>query len=205
MGKLPRTLLTAKRFWSFRSDQDTNKIAPEIVTLRELRAATPNETLLLSGPDSRDTPESPDYGRQWIKGVLLCAWVVSGVLCVNIILTTIAAILAYAKQDAQSFVSAPIYLGNCSVSKQWATGLHFLINILSTVMLAASNYCMQCLASPSRAEVDDAHRQRGWLKIGVPNISGLLLFGKGRRRRLGSLLLLTSLPIHLLFVSLAAG
>ncbi|KAL4807026.1 hypothetical protein BDV18DRAFT_159248 [Aspergillus unguis] len=68
-------------------------------------------------------------------------------------------------------------------------------------MLAASNYSMQCLAAPSRAEVDEAHQRKGWLSIGVPNIGGLLLFGSGRRRRLGFCLLVTSLPIHLIYNS----
>ncbi|KAK2765090.1 hypothetical protein FQN54_008789 [Arachnomyces sp. PD_36] len=44
-------------------------------------------------------------------------------------------------------------------------GLHLVINVLSTVILAATNYCMQCLGAPARADIDKAHAQRRWLEI----------------------------------------
>lgn len=148
----------------------------------------------------KDQPTSSNNSRDWIKGVVICAWIIAVVLTLNIILTIIAAALVYTKNSAQGFAFASLYTGKCSVAKGWSTGLHVVINILSTAMLGASNYCMQCLASPSRAEVDDAHRQRTWLSIGVPNIFDLLLYKKGKRRLLGFILLITSLPIHLMFV-----
>jgi hypothetical protein len=76
--------------------------------------------------------------------------------------------------------------------------LHLVINILSTAMLGASNYCMQCLASPSRSQVDEAHKKQVWLRIGVPNIWDLLRRQRGKRQLLGWVLLLTSWPIHLM-------
>lgn len=75
-----------------------------------------------------------------------------------------------------------------------------MINILSTALLGASNYCMQCLAAPSREQVDKAHNQKTWVRIGVPNIIDLVRYQTGKRRFLGSILLITSLPIHLMFV-----
>jgi hypothetical protein len=80
--------------------------------------------------------------------------------------------------------------------------MHLVINILSTLMLGASNYCMQCLASPSRAQVDEAHAKRIWVRIGVPNIWNLLSRQRGKRQVLGWILLVTSAPIHLMFVPL---
>lgn len=38
-----------------------------------------------------------------------------------------------------------LYEGSCSKVKRLGIGLHFVINILSTVLLAASNYCMVCI------------------------------------------------------------
>lgn len=147
-----------------------------------------------------DQQSSPNETRDWIKGVVICTWIIALVLALNIILTVIAAGIVYTKDASQAFAFGSLYTGNCSVAKKWSTGLHVLINILSTAMLGASNYCMQCLASPSRAEVDEAHRQRTWLSIGVPNIVDLLRYKKGRRRCLGFILLITSLPIHLMCV-----
>ncbi|KAL4893339.1 hypothetical protein BDV59DRAFT_178049 [Aspergillus ambiguus] len=139
--------------------------------------------------------------RRWTKGVLICAWFVSAVLAVNIILSIVSAILATTKYNTRSFAKVPIYQGSCSVAKNTATGIHLLINILSTIMLGASNYAMQCLVAPSRLEVDEAHKNHKWLKIGTPDVPTLIFSVRGRRRFLGCLLLITSLPIHLIYNS----
>ncbi|OJJ84364.1 uncharacterized protein ASPGLDRAFT_125960, partial [Aspergillus glaucus CBS 516.65] len=119
---------------------------------------------------------------------------------INTALAIIAVILAYSKFDGREFTSAMLYEGNCSVSKNWERGLHLLINTLSTIMLAASNYCMQCLSSPSRQNVDTAHTQRRWLDIGVSSMKNLSFVG-WRRCTLWVLLLISSLPIHLIYNS----
>ncbi|OQE22231.1 hypothetical protein PENFLA_c013G02865 [Penicillium flavigenum] len=147
--------------------------------------------------------EGKRTGREWIKGVLYCIWFVSGVLVANIILTITAVVLAYSKYGSGEFGYAPVYQGKCSVAKNSATGIHLVINILSTIMLGASNYCMQCLAAPSRSEVDEAHRKRTWLAIGIPDIAHLVLRAPARRRWLGIVLLVTSFPIHLIYNSAA--
>ncbi|KAL2823960.1 hypothetical protein BJY01DRAFT_169418 [Aspergillus pseudoustus] len=146
-------------------------------------------------------PTDPNHARAWIKGVVICSWVMGSVLAVNIILTIIAAGLAYGANDAHNFSFASMYKGKCSTAKNWSTGMHLVINILSTLMLGASNYCMQCLASPSRSAVDEAHSKRIWVRIGVPNIWNLLRRQRGRRQLLGWVLLITSAPIHLIYNS----
>ncbi|KAL2812282.1 hypothetical protein BJX63DRAFT_432724 [Aspergillus granulosus] len=143
----------------------------------------------------------PKHGRSWIKGVAICSWVMGSVLVINIILTIIAAGLAYGGNDSRNFSFASMYKGKCSTAKNWSTGMHLVINILSTLMLGASNYCMQCLASPSRAQVDEAHSKRIWVRIGVPNIWDLLSRQRGKRQLLGWILLITSAPIHLIYNS----
>ncbi|KAJ5963319.1 uncharacterized protein N7479_003195 [Penicillium vulpinum] len=143
----------------------------------------------------------PDHIRRWIKGVVICSWIIGGVLALNIVLAVIAVGLAYSGNSGQSFSFASLYMGKCSTSKNWTTGLHLLINILSTALLGASNYCMQCLAAPSREQVDKAHSQKTWVRIGVPNIMDLLRYQTGKRRFLGLILLITSLPIHLIYNS----
>ncbi|KAJ5501985.1 hypothetical protein N7463_004859 [Penicillium fimorum] len=151
--------------------------------------------------EMRQIKMDPDPGHRWIKGVVICSWIMGGVLALNIILTVIAAGLAYSGNSGQTFSFASLYMGKCSTSKYWTTGLHLLINILSTALLGASNYCMQCLAAPSREQVDKAHSQNTWIRIGVPNIMDLLRYQTGKQRILGSILLITSLPIHLIYNS----
>lgn len=91
--------------------------------------------------------------------------------------------------------------GQCSRMKNISLWLHLAINILGTVLLAASNYCMQILSAPTRAEVDKAHRKGKWLDIGVPSIRNLFEINK-RRACLWLFLGLSSIPIHLLSVTL---
>ncbi|KAK6223615.1 hypothetical protein QIS74_03559 [Colletotrichum tabaci] len=77
------------------------------------------------------------------------------------------------------------------------TAIHVVINNLSTVLLAGSNYCMQCAIAPTRSEIDRAHARRKWLDIGVPSIRN---FGKIKleKKALWLLLSLSSFPLHLL-------
>lgn len=120
--------------------------------------------------------QAQENQREWVTGVL-CAFAAAIVLSINVVLTIVAASIAYSKAGAQEFTPATLYRGKCSTSKNWVRGLHLLINALSTIMLAASNYCMQCLCAQSRKTVDNAHSQRRWLDIGVPSIENLCFFG----------------------------
>ncbi|KAF5233638.1 hypothetical protein FAUST_8074 [Fusarium austroamericanum] len=49
--------------------------------------------------------------------------------------------------------------------------IHLAINIIGTCILASSNFFMQRLVAPVRADVDAAHRSGHWLEIGVPSVS----------------------------------
>ena len=90
--------------------------------------------------------------------------------------------------------------GSCEKTKNLSLWLHLAINALSTILLGASNYCMQCLSSPTRQEVDKAHSQGIWLDIGVPGIRNLRRISR-RRLVLWMLLTLSSIPLHLLYNS----
>ncbi|KAL1871753.1 hypothetical protein Plec18167_006903 [Paecilomyces lecythidis] len=140
------------------------------------------------------------HERAWVKGVLVCACATSVVLLVNIILTIVATAIAYSRYKQQDFSAPVLYQGKCSMTKGWASGIHLVINVLSTLVLGASNYCMQCLGSPSREDVDRAHARRTWLDIGTPSIGNFHFVGR-RRFVLWSVLMLTSLPIHLIYNS----
>lgn len=139
-----------------------------------------------------------DSKRRWVRGVLICTYAAFGVLIVNIILTIVAAAVAVAGHGQRTMSSATIYKGSCDRTKEWTTGLHLLINVLSTIVLGASSYCMQCLTAPSRADVDRAHGKRVWLDIGVASVRNLA-WADWPRLTLWLVLLVTSLPIHLMY------
>ena len=85
----------------------------------------------------------------------------------------------------------------CAEIKSLNTGAHVLINALSAVMLAGSNFCMQCLSAPTRKQVDRAHRSGRWLDIGVTSVRNLFRVG-WRNFGLWLVLGLSSVPLHLL-------
>ncbi|KAI1740909.1 hypothetical protein F4680DRAFT_418089 [Xylaria scruposa] len=95
-----------------------------------------------------------------------------------------------------------LYSGDCDEGNvsHLNTGLHFLINVVSTLILASSNFFMQILNAPSREEVDTAHAKGSWLLIGVPSVGNVF-----RVSRFKSccwlVLVLSSVPVHLLFNS----
>ncbi|KAK4499429.1 hypothetical protein PRZ48_009943 [Zasmidium cellare] len=68
------------------------------------------------------------------------------------------------------------------------------------MLLGASNYTMQALVAPTRAETDRAHAEGGWLDIGVASIRNLFKI-KRHRTILWAVLGLSSMPIHLLYNS----
>lgn len=68
---------------------------------------------------------------------------------------------------------ATLYQGDCDYVRRMNTGLHILINILSTLLLGASNLTLQLVAAPTRREINNAHRNRAWLDISVPSLRNL--------------------------------
>lgn len=172
-------------------------------TIKTLSFSQPKSTP--GQPDTTATSKESDgatYGEstryEWVKGVVICALGSSTVAFINIVLAIAAIALSYGKNAALSDTGSGIlYEGDCERVRGWTTGLHLVINILSTLLLGASNYCMQCLSAPSREDVDRAHAQRKWLDIGTPGLRNLRFINK-RRKTLWFILLITSVPVHLL-------
>ena len=71
-----------------------------------------------------------------------------------------------------------LYIGDCTTVKRINQWSHLAINILSTLLLGSSNYCMQLLVAPTREEVKKAHEQSVWLDIGTPSIKNLRWISK---------------------------
>lgn len=128
-------------------------------------------------------------------GVTLCAALTGSVFLVNLTLTIWAS-----KTFGLDGGVGTIQNGNCHRTKNLSLWLHLAINVLSTTLLSASNYCMQCLSSPTRQEVNKAHAKNKWLDIGVPSVRNLREI-TWRRIILWWLLAITSLPLHLLYNS----
>jgi hypothetical protein len=91
-----------------------------------------------------------------------------------------------------------LYEASCDMTKKVNIGIHLPINILSSALLSASNYCMQCLSAPTRPEVDKAHRKGHWLDVGIPSLHNIVSSSFASRKKLyWWILALSSLPLHL--------
>jgi hypothetical protein len=91
--------------------------------------------------------------------------------------------------------------GECSKITAYSTGAHLIINVLSTLLLSGSNYCMQCLSAPTRREINNAHKQGIALDIGIPSLRNLAALDPWKVL-MWILLGISSLPLHLLSVRL---
>jgi len=131
------------------------------------------------------------YG--WRMGLLIGSCTTAFVLCCNIALVVVA--LLRNKKDSHSVLN--LITGSTAATSQWSTIFHVLINVLSTILLGASNYTMQVLSSPTRSDIDVAHVKDGWLDVGLLSLHNLRFLPRGRVA-LSLLLGLSSIPLHLL-------
>jgi hypothetical protein len=132
----------------------------------------------------------------WRMGTRLCCFAVLACLIVEaVILTWMLASTVGGKTGSDL-----LYEGNCEKVKSMAVWLLLPLNIVATILISTSNYVMQCMAAPDRKEIDYAHSLGTPVTIGGMRLRNLQ-FGDHRRRILWWLLILSSLPIHLLLNS----
>ena len=142
--------------------------------------------VLLDQDEKRRNPRL--YG--WRATVLTCTATAGTILLINVA-TAIYGVAKYGRDGSER----NIFVGNCDQAGNISNGLHILINVLSTILLSASNYTMQCLHSPTRAEVDRAHAAKNWVDIGIQSWRNRK-FVSVRNRVLWWGLGLSSLPLH---------
>lgn len=109
-------------------------------------------------------------------------------------------IWALASCDHGSGDQITIFTGDCGKTRRISAGAHVVINILSTLLLATSNACMQSLNAPTRSEIDKAHERGIWLDIGTQSLRNFryLPFKRGI---LYLMLGASSIPLHMLLVT----
>lgn len=91
---------------------------------------------------------------------------------------------------------ANLYRGDCGKNESINTWIHLFINVLSTLLLAGSNYTMQVLVAPTRLEINRAHYRKRWLDVGLQSVRNLFHIIK-TRAALWWMLALSSIPLHL--------
>ncbi|KAF2751971.1 hypothetical protein M011DRAFT_11392 [Sporormia fimetaria CBS 119925] len=132
----------------------------------------------------------------WRGGVFSAILTTSVVLVLNLAIAIVVWILWKPKGGVST-----AFEGDCEATSRWTAAVHLVINILSSLLLGASNYCMQRLVAPTREEVDKAHAERRWMDIGIPGVRNLLRIDRWRFV-FWVLLLLSSFPLHLFYNSI---
>lgn len=190
-----KSMFSSQRYHGVPSDR-TEKTSPEWSNQIEGQENIEGNTKTEAIAHESSSPQKP----HWINGVLLCAKATTALLLLNIIFIAVAAGLSNRNLENRAFSSFQVmYEGSCVLSKRWNVALHLIINVLSTGILGASNYCMQSLVAPSREEVDKYHARGRWLDIGCSSVRNLFVIGRSRLA-LWLVLLVTATPFHLLYV-----
>jgi len=98
------------------------------------------------------------------------------VLSINVLGTAIVAIEQKAIDGIATF-----RVGDCTLTERLDFSIHLLINILSTSLVGASNYCMQCVSAPTRKDIDKAHKHHTWMDISVLSVRNLKWISRRRK------------------------
>ncbi|KAK8873486.1 hypothetical protein PGQ11_004000 [Apiospora arundinis] len=172
-----------------------------------------------SGPKKDQSTASDALGdflqriRGSHTGVVLCILICALVFALNTT-TTVFSVLrvvqggvdtSLGENDTQQPVGidnqvVTFWQASCTSTRTFSIVLRLAINLIATMLLACSNYCMQILVSPTRSEIDLVHRKKRWLWIGVPNLGNLPYIGLGRMA-ICLLLIISTLPLHVLWNS----
>lgn len=131
----------------------------------------------------------------WRSGSRMCCTLVGLCLAFNVIFTTVV-IVRFPPSDG----IGDFGIETCDSVLSATSKIHAGINILATILVAASNYNMQCLSAPSRRDIDVVHQRRLWLDIGIHSVRNLR-FVPWWKVVLWFSLLISTLPLHLLWNS----
>jgi hypothetical protein len=118
------------------------------------------------------------------------------VLVFNIIVTALAIHTYEPRKEMGGIVDVP-GVTNCGQVRSYNIGIHLVINFLSTILLGSSNYCSQLLVAPTRKDIEEAHKKRKTLDIGIQSVRNLRAVDTPRRV-LWVLLMISSGLLHLM-------
>lgn len=153
--------------------------------------------LWFSGTKARFKPVTRKLPEGWRFGVTLGAILSSVTLIINA--TVVGVAYSWMKRnDYTEGKIPPVFTGHCDKANKYSTGVHLAINVLSSMLLGASNYCMQCLSAPTRKNIDKAHRTGKWLDIGVQSMKNLRFIGP-KKLFFWICLAVSSIPLHLVY------
>ena len=145
----------------------------------------------------------PSPQARWFSGWRTGAYAAAFFAFCSLIINAVAAAWLHSHSGdggPYSDTGIQVYKGSCGTVARLDTWVHLAINALSTILLAGSNYCMQCLLAPNRREIDKTHASGRYLDIGVPSLRNMKSVA-AYKVVMWWLLAVSSIPLHLLYVS----
>jgi hypothetical protein len=139
------------------------------------------------------------HSKHRIKGWRNAAVVDTCLVWTLSIILSIVLAIAYTHSEEGGQIVV-IFTATCGSEKSDTanTVFHLLINILSTAILASSNFFMQVLNATTREELNDSHSKKSWLDIGVPSVRNTFRISR-LKTTCWIFFFLSSIPIHLFF------
>jgi len=175
--------------------------------LLDTSATRPSDDKVLGTSKAEQAIDEPDVqllddndasSNRARPGHLLKKTISIGLAIAFIVFVINLAVLIWALTRSKTiYGSSTFYEGNCATSRHISFAISLLINLLSTLLLAASNNAGQYVSSPTRAEIDTAHDRGQWLYIGSFSFRNLRYIG-WKRILLWLGFMCTSFPLHLL-------
>jgi hypothetical protein len=124
-------------------------------------------------------PPKPDLWTRLLPTQRKLLFTQQGLIVLVLVANIVVSIVGSTKFDIDTTGTfGTLYVGQCDVAQNLNLWFHLLINILSTLLLGASNYAMQLLASPTRNDVDRAHARGVYLDIGISSVRNLRYVGR---------------------------
>jgi hypothetical protein len=172
---------------------EENKSPDELyATVKQLRVWLPK-----CDPEDEQAKTWSLKRRQRV-GLLWTSFLIAFVICIfNLV---VLCVLNFRTSYERSDGLVSLFEGSCNKSRQLSVSYHVIINILSSGLLAASNLCMQLSTAPTRAQVDEAHqKENDYYDIGILSIRNWWK-AKLSNKIICALLIISSLPLHFVFV-----
>ncbi|KAM7207225.1 hypothetical protein V8F20_002491 [Naviculisporaceae sp. PSN 640] len=136
--------------------------------------------------------------RGW-SGALLLLCILSWALTASILGISISLSTRGGITDG-SITTVTIQTGSCDDINSADMWIHLVMNILSSSLLAATNFAMQAWSAPTRHDVDKAHSKCQTVNIGIPSLSNMLQI-RPVRLVLWTSMFVVALPLHFVFNS----
>ncbi|KAL3481374.1 hypothetical protein BJX99DRAFT_164303 [Aspergillus californicus] len=173
--------------------QDVKANILELSFLRRNHTPLIQDDVEVNKPPPTKEPGGGRFGG-W-KGTLYLGSITSFIVLIfNLVM------LCWATLRHPNRAQSVIYSGDCDRVKEISAGIHFVINIFSTLLLSAGHFGMQCLSAPTRQDVNRAHGREKWLDIGVPSVRNLCRIPR-TRFLIWLSLVVSSVPLHLFYNS----